>query len=81
MIVLTEAEQKQCVRDLTHFVELARSGKSPGASGGAQRAHRIAKILLDDAPGLDQQALVGLGLFARVASANWSNAFDLINRK
>jgi hypothetical protein len=65
-------------RELSHFVELARRGSSPAASGGEQRAFRIAEALLQDVAGLDQDALNGLGFFARLCSANLDAARDLI---
>lgn len=46
---------------LDHFVRLAKRGKpGTGASGGEVRARRLAMAILDDTPGLDGSAIMGL---------------------
>jgi len=52
-----------------HFVELARLPlRGDFASDGERRARRIATVLLDDAPALDNAALSGLVEFAVLAA-------------
>lgn len=60
--------------DLEHFVQLAKQGQSPGCSGGEARAAAVASALLEDCPGLDESALLGLALFARFASLDYHAA-------
>ena len=50
-------------RAVSHFLKLAKHGGYGAASGGAQRAHRLAKAVLDDVPGLDDLALEGFREF------------------
>lgn len=65
---------------LEHFVSLARTGKrNAGASGGEKRAYRLAKCVIDDVPGLDQDAVEGLKLFIDTCGARPSLADDWIN--
>jgi hypothetical protein len=66
-------------RALNHFVTLARAGNRSTASGGERRAKRIASQLLEDASGLDQDAIEGLCEFARVCAASYTTARDLIS--
>ncbi len=73
--------QVRASRQLAHFIELARRGRNPAASGGEQRAARLAAALLDDVAGIDQDAVAGLTMFARVVAANWSAASSLIEDK
>lgn len=45
---------------LKHFVRLAKRGKpNTGASGGELRARRLALAIVDNLPGLDDQAIAG----------------------
>jgi hypothetical protein len=53
---------------LDHFLRLARRGAHGGASGGEQRAHRLAAAIEADAAGLDGKAVAGLIEFVRVAA-------------
>ena len=46
-------------RDLLHFVDLARQGKLPGASGGEKAAAAIALVMVDKAVVLDRSARRG----------------------
>jgi len=51
--------------DITHFLELAREGRSISASSEAQRAHRLARlvnhILIEEMrEGLDNSAVRGI---------------------
>jgi hypothetical protein len=59
---------------LEHFLSLARRGRSGTASGGEQRAYRLAIAILADAAGMDQSAIEGMAWFARLSSANHAMA-------
>ena len=48
---------------LDHFINLARRGDSPGASSGEQRAFKLAMAVIDNLPGLDATAMIGLSAF------------------
>ena len=61
-----------------HFLRLAKRGKHPAASGGEQRAYRIAKALAEDACGLDDLAFDGLLEWADFAYKNPMKASDLL---
>jgi hypothetical protein len=50
---------------LDHFLRLARSGRFPAASGGEQRAAKLAALVVDEVPGLDDRAIAGLIEFIR----------------
>jgi len=61
-----------------HFLQLARRGAHPAASGGEKRAYRLAKRLkqsLDDFSGLDSSAVEGFCTLAKGAS---NGAFDAV---
>lgn len=61
-----------------HFTNLARAGKHGWASGGEKRAHAIAQVILENAGGIDEQALRGMAEFARLVSASYPMAKKLI---
>lgn len=48
------------MKPLDHFLRLALRGRHPGSSGGEKRARRLALALLDNVPGLDGDAIVGM---------------------
>jgi hypothetical protein len=43
-----------------HFIQLAQRGEFRGASGGEVRANKLALAVLENVPGLDQDAVSGL---------------------
>jgi hypothetical protein len=43
-----------------HFLRLVRNGNLPGASSEERQCWRIARAILDNAPGLDCQAQAGI---------------------
>lgn len=59
---------------LEHFIELARRGALPGASGGELRATQLACVIRDCVPGLDNTAVGGLLTYVLVAQAQPSTA-------
>ena len=63
---------------LEHFADLARAGKHGFASGGEKKAHEIAKVLLENAGGIDDKAMKGMAEFARLVSASYPLAKKLI---
>lgn len=65
-------------QSLDHFLNLVFAGQCPGSSGGEKRAARIAKILAAEVPGLDAQAIQGLGEFARVCADHPQKVQELI---
>lgn len=66
---------------LAHFISLARRGRGQGASGGERRAARLANAILENTPGLDGDAIEGILQFARLASARYEFACDLLDGK
>lgn len=65
--------------NVEHFVRLARTGKSNrGASGGEKRAYALAKCILENAAGLDEEAIEGAGEFLRMASQYPNRTEELI---
>lgn len=66
---------------LLHFLDLAASGGRAGCSGGEGRAHRLARAVVKDVPGLDQEAADGLCEFVRVCLAAPSKAAGLLAAK
>ena len=44
----------------THFLELAKKGAHPAASGREKRAARLCEAVLDNVTGLDAQAVADL---------------------
>jgi hypothetical protein len=63
---------------LEHFINLLLRGRHSGASGGERRAYKIAKALLEHAPGLDAKALAGISPFAEMVSRNPQEIGDLL---
>lgn len=64
---------------IEHFIRLARTGKiNPGASGGEKRAYALAKCILENAPGLDEEAIEGAGEFLHMASQYPNRTEELI---
>lgn len=63
---------------LSHFLDLVFAGQCPGSSGGEKRAARLAKILASEVPGLDYQAIQGLGEFARLCADHPQKVQELI---
>jgi hypothetical protein len=63
---------------LSHFLDLAFQGQVPGSSGGEKRAARIAKFLASEVPGLDGQAIQGIGEFARICADHPQKVQELI---
>lgn len=65
------------------FLSLAKQGRSPAASGGEQRAYRLAKrlkVCLDDLAGLDASAVDGLCTLMRAASNGGYNEVSTLLR-
>jgi hypothetical protein len=70
----------QSVETIEHFLKLARRGRpDTGASGGELRARRLAIAILENAVGLDAQAIEGAAEFLRRAPLAISTARALIN--
>lgn len=65
--------------DLEHFVRLAKRGKYPAASGGENRARRLAVAFLDNLPGLDGSALLGAMEFAEMVQGSPEEARTLVD--
>jgi hypothetical protein len=64
---------------MEHFIRLAKRGKpGTGASGGELRARRLALAVLNDIPGMDDEAINGFILFIRGLSRDYEMARDLI---
>lgn len=63
---------------LTHFLALAAHGRRNGASGGERRCAKLAACLVDNLPGLDQEALDGFYEFGRLAHAAPTTALKLL---
>lgn len=63
---------------LEHFMALANRGGRGGASGGEARAHRLAKAVCDDVPGIDAKAVSGLLELVRLAAAEPWSARELL---
>ena len=65
---------------MEHFLKLARRGKpDTGASGGEVRARRLVFAILENAAGLDAQAIEGAAEFLRRAPLAISTARALID--
>jgi hypothetical protein len=83
--MITQEEKKGAEaiskRAIEHFVALARRGRGQGASGGERRAARLANAILENVPGMDGDAIVGVGLFAQLTSAQYELACQLIDSK
>lgn len=59
------------LRDMEHFIKLARKGKFPGASGGEKRCNKLARMCkpgrtMDNVKGLDSSALNGFTTIIRL---------------
>jgi hypothetical protein len=63
---------------LERFILLARKGKCKGSSGGERRAAKLAEVIVEQVPGLDEVAMQGLLEFVRLAHASPVTAGDLI---
>lgn len=61
-------------QDIAHFLDCARRGQHPCASGGEKRCNRIAKALLENTPGLDDSNLHGIALYALFAARDHAKA-------
>lgn len=59
---------------LKHFLRLAQRGKYAAASGGEQRAYRLAKAVMEDIHGVDGLAIEGLLEFILVANSHPTEA-------
>jgi hypothetical protein len=70
--------QENVMKPIDHFLRLAKRGASPGASGGEKRAFRLAKAVVEDLPGLDNQAVAGFGEFAIIAYSKPMTAGDML---
>lgn len=70
--------QSEISKSLEHFVRLARSGARPGASSGEYRARVLAEAIIENAPGLDEEAKEGAAEFLRCASLATAAARDAI---
>lgn len=66
-------------KSLEHFLNLVFAGQLPGSSSGQKRSARIAKILAAEVPGLDRQAIEGLGEFARMCADHPQKVSDLLH--
>lgn len=64
-----------------HFLTLARRGKYPHASSGEERSARILDVIIEQAGGLDAQAIEGAGHFMRLAAADYALAMLLVEGK
>jgi hypothetical protein len=62
----------------SHFVRLARR-KHPGASSGEKRSRRLALALLDNLPGLDDEAIDGMIGFADLVKRAPETARSLVD--
>jgi hypothetical protein len=65
-------------REFDRFCRLAVRGKNRGASGGEKRARKLAMAVLDEASGLDDQAIEGLITFIRAVQRAPTTARDLV---
>jgi hypothetical protein len=65
-------------QELSHFLNLANCGFHPGASGGQQRAAKLARVVALEVSGLDDQAQRGLVEFIALVSFAPSTARDLL---
>lgn len=63
---------------LEHFLKLAFRGQHRACSGGEYRAAKLAKTLLANVPGLDSQAVQGLGEFAVLCSEQPHRVAELL---
>jgi len=66
-----------------HFLECARRGAHPAASGGEQRFNRLAKALkkhMDDLSGLDGDAMQGFCTLATAAGSGGYGAVETLLR-
>lgn len=73
-------ELNRTTESLTHFVRLARRGANPAASGGEQRAAKLARTAISDGYGLDDQAKDGYLVFLAVLWSEYNDAVDMIDR-
>jgi hypothetical protein len=65
---------------MRHFLRLAKRGKpNTGASGGELRARRLALAVLDNIPGLDDDAVAGLVQFIALAKAEPETARSYVD--
>jgi hypothetical protein len=63
--------------ELYHFLDLVNAGRlRPTASTGEKKAYAIAVALVENVPGLDDQAVAGLAEFVRLAGH--SVAYELV---
>lgn len=65
---------------LFRALRLARNGKRGTGSGGEQRAHKLATVIIQHGHGLDSDVRDGLATFAELASANWTYAAQLYEK-
>jgi hypothetical protein len=66
--------------ELTHFLRLAHRGlDGHGASGGEQRAARLARTVVEELPGLDPEATLGLSDFVCLTATDPQEARALLD--
>lgn len=67
---------------MDHFLRLAVRGKpNTGASGGELRARRLALAIVENVPGLDDEAVAGAIEFVLLTNRSPGAAADLIGRE
>lgn len=64
---------------ISHFANLARRGRHPGASGGETRAYQLAAAVIENVPGLDHSAKLGLVEFLVLAGNEPEVAREMLN--
>lgn len=67
------------MKQIDHFIRLAKRGKHPAASGGEGRAWRLANALLNDLNGMDDDALMGLLAFLELVVKEPEKARTLVD--
>ncbi|MBA3481720.1 MAG: hypothetical protein H0T51_07885 [Pirellulales bacterium] len=77
-MLVSECELHARVQELQDFLRLAKRGGHGGASGGEKRAHKLAAVIVDHVPGLDDKAVSGAIELVRLAAREPWTARDLI---
>lgn len=76
--ILEPGEVNVRVENLRHFLKLAKQGRCRGSSGGEKRCARLARLILDEVPGLDGQAVAGLIQLIHFTNAKPASARELL---
>jgi hypothetical protein len=64
-------------QNMEHFLRLARRGRQTNASAGEERSARLLVAILDDAAGLDANAIHGAADFLRLLALDFTLANKL----